>query len=150
MKFALGCILYTFLSQTQRKRKNIYVCFHAGVLLCLLQTEKKNPQTFTSGSFTKTTQCLSLSVAMVLSVYKWHFLYFWDLNSLQALTKHCDPFVKSRALLNPFSADKDRQAMHIQWRQVRKQIWESCCRFLLSPQAEQKIALTKNVTGVIH
>lgn len=25
---------------------------------------------------TKTTQCLSLSVAMVLSVYKLHFLYF--------------------------------------------------------------------------
>lgn len=99
---------------------------------------------------TKTTQCFSLSVATVLNVYKLNFLYFWVLYSLQALTKPCDLFVKKRELLNPFPADKDRQAMHIQWKQVRKQILESCCRFSLSPQAEQWIALAQNVTVVTH
>lgn len=140
MKFAQGYILYTSLSQTQRKRINICVCLRAGVLLCLLQAEKKRIHklllldlSLNFSRSTKTTQCLSLSVAMVLSVYKLNFLYFSVLNTLQALAKPCDPFMKKRELLNPFPADKDRQAMHIQWQQVRKQIWESCCRFSLSP-----------------
>lgn len=154
MKFAEGCNLYTSLSQTQRKRKNIYVCLQAGVLLCLLQAEK-NPQTFTSGSFTELFQkykdnTVPQSEERVLTVYKLNFLYFWDLNSLQTLTKPCDTFVKNRAFLNSFSADKDGQAMHIQWRQVRKKVWESCCRFSLSPGAEKLTALAPNITVVIH
>lgn len=116
---------------------------------------KKNPQTFTSGSFTELFQkykdsTVPQSEAGVFAVYKLNFLYFWDLNILQTLTKPCHPFVENREFLNPFSADKDRQAMYIQWRQIRKKVWESCCRFSLSPGAEKLTVLAQNIIVVIH
>lgn len=82
MKFAQGCILYIFLSQTQRKGISTYVCRHAGALPSPLQAKKTHNHklqlldlSLSYSRSTKTTQCLGhLSVAMLLSVEKLHFI----------------------------------------------------------------------------
>lgn len=103
IKFAQGCVLYTFLSQSQRNGVSTYVCRCAGVLPCPLQAKKKHPQTLTSGSFIELLQkykdntmpqSLVSSNGPQCSEVTFSF-YLRFLNTLQTLTKPCSPFMKS-------------------------------------------------------